>query len=349
MKKIILFLALALLATIANAQEQKEYHENGQLMTVGFMENGERTGEWKYYHENGKLKRIAKYENGKAIGEWKGYHENGQLSIIGKFDNNYNYMTGEWKTYHKNGQLSSIGYMYEVKTGEWKNYYENGQLSSIKKYEDGKNTGEWKYYHENGQLSIIGKYENGSMTDEWKLYHENGQLKKIGKFTNGLMTGEWKTYHENGQLSDIGKYENTEKTGEWKFYDVNGNLIKTSDSISTGDAQTIGASTSIRMSFDRENAISNTPDPAWAGTLERQDDGSIKIYFTHFSIGTHDFVITTGSDDDHMMHTSYLGDGYVIRCELIYLRESGVSNQYEGLYKSVGGKYYSLIINKDFD
>ena len=35
MKKIILFMAVALLATIANAQEQKEYHKNGQLMNVG--------------------------------------------------------------------------------------------------------------------------------------------------------------------------------------------------------------------------------------------------------------------------------------------------------------------------
>ena len=28
-------MAVALLATIANAQEQKEYHKNGQLMNVG--------------------------------------------------------------------------------------------------------------------------------------------------------------------------------------------------------------------------------------------------------------------------------------------------------------------------
>ena len=47
MKKIILFMAVALLATIANAQEQKEYHKNGQLMNVGFMENGKETGEWR--------------------------------------------------------------------------------------------------------------------------------------------------------------------------------------------------------------------------------------------------------------------------------------------------------------
>jgi hypothetical protein len=119
--------------------------------------------------------------------------------------------------------------------------------------------------------------------------------------------------------------------------------------LSNVDAQTIRATTSIRMSVDREDAISNTPDPVWAGTLEKQADGIIKIYFRHFSIGTHDFVITTGSDDDHMMHTSYLGLGYVVRCELIYLRESGVSNQYEGLYKSEGGRYYSLLVNKVFD
>ncbi|MFT4684883.1 MAG: antitoxin component YwqK of YwqJK toxin-antitoxin module [Flavobacteriales bacterium] len=55
MKKIILFIAVALLSTIANAQEHKEYYENGQLKEIGKYENGKETGEWKEYTENGKL------------------------------------------------------------------------------------------------------------------------------------------------------------------------------------------------------------------------------------------------------------------------------------------------------
>jgi hypothetical protein len=37
MKKIILFMAVALLATLANAQEQKEYHKNGQSAASAAM------------------------------------------------------------------------------------------------------------------------------------------------------------------------------------------------------------------------------------------------------------------------------------------------------------------------
>ena len=89
-------MAVALLATIANAQEQKEYHKNGQLMNVGFMENGKETGEWKYYYENGDLLLVGKYENGKPTGEWKQYHENGKLQLIEKVDIlNVNYINIE--------------------------------------------------------------------------------------------------------------------------------------------------------------------------------------------------------------------------------------------------------------
>lgn len=128
--------------------------------------------------------------------------------------------------------------------------------------------------------------------------------------------------------------------------------------LSNVDAQTIRVLTSINMSFDREDAISNTPpppDPLYTigGTMEKQADGIIKIYFNYSSYTYHyKFVITSGSDDDHMTSNYFNRSTMkhkVFRCELIYLRASGVSNQYEGLYKSEEGRYYSLLVNKVFD
>ena len=56
MKKIILFLAVVLFTTIANAQEYKEYYDNGNLKVIGNYDvNKKQTGVWKYYYENGQL------------------------------------------------------------------------------------------------------------------------------------------------------------------------------------------------------------------------------------------------------------------------------------------------------
>ena len=43
--------------------------------------NDEKEGLYKEYHENGQLKSVGKYENGKRVGDWKEYDENGKLKI----------------------------------------------------------------------------------------------------------------------------------------------------------------------------------------------------------------------------------------------------------------------------
>ena len=235
MKKIILFIAVALLSTIANAQEHKEYYENGQLKLVGFIEDGKRTGEWKSYHKNSQLASIGKAKHGKQTGEWKNYHENGQLSQIGKYENGK--ATGEWKNYHENGQLSTIRqYENGKKTGEVKSYHENGQLQQIGKHENGELTGEFKVYHENGQLIQIGQYQNGKKTGEWSFYFSNGQLeKKCTEDNRGVYNGNYVEYYENGELRFKGERVDYEKEGEWyqfedgekyKFLYENGELVK---------------------------------------------------------------------------------------------------------------------------
>ena len=66
---------------LANAQEHKQYYDNGNLKVTGiYDENGQKTGEWKSYHENGKLYSVGKFENGKATGKWKFFDENGNLT-----------------------------------------------------------------------------------------------------------------------------------------------------------------------------------------------------------------------------------------------------------------------------
>jgi antitoxin component YwqK of YwqJK toxin-antitoxin module len=257
MKKIILFIAAALLATIASAQEQREHHKNGQLMNVGLSVNGKKTGEWKSYHKNGQLYEVGKKENGKH--------------------------TGEWKIYDKNGQLMHVGFMEDgERIGEWKNYHKNGQLNKIGKFENGKQTGEWKFYDKNGQLNSVGFIENGERTGEWKDYHKNGQLNGIGKLENGKQTGEWKFYDKNGQLNKIRKFENGEETGERSDYFSNGQLEKKYTLDSNGNA----SGNYVEYYDDGElrgkgKFVGNEQDGEW---YQFEDGEKYKLLFDHGKI-----------------------------------------------------------------
>jgi exopolysaccharide biosynthesis protein len=178
MKRIILFIALALIVLTSNAQEYKEYYDSGKLKIFGAKNNNKNTGEWKYYFEDGVISKIGQYENGNITGEWKYYYNNGTLRIIGKYKDGKD--IGEWKYYHPNDTLRAIG-----------------------KYENGAMTGEWKYYHNNGTLSKVGKKENGKDTGEWKYYDENGNVGKIEKKKNDKEAIEEKiNYYFDGTRTD---------------------------------------------------------------------------------------------------------------------------------------------------
>ncbi len=113
----------------------KLYYENGQLATVGQMDDNEKwNGKWSSYHENGKLKSEANYHNGIENGLTRFYHENGQL----------------WSE-----RVYVDGKLWEVKSnfdrlGKKK---DKGSLS--------KGTGDVKLYDTNGDLQEVVKYING--------------------------------------------------------------------------------------------------------------------------------------------------------------------------------------------
>ena len=46
---------------------KREFHNNGQLGSEGFLCNGVKEGEYKYFYENGQLKEHCFYVNGKKV------------------------------------------------------------------------------------------------------------------------------------------------------------------------------------------------------------------------------------------------------------------------------------------
>lgn len=59
------------------------YFENGNLMTEGYFNFGEKIGLWKYYYENGKIHKQHFYDSeGNRSGVWKTFSESGETISI---------------------------------------------------------------------------------------------------------------------------------------------------------------------------------------------------------------------------------------------------------------------------
>lgn len=201
-KLLLIVFAILTVNTIYGQQFKKEYHDNGNVESIGMYNyDGEKIGEWKEYYENGQLSSIGRYEKGKE--------------------------TGEWKLYYNDGNLWDIGfYRAGLKIGEWKTYHSNGQLIEIGNYKEDEKTGEWKYYDKEGNLIAIGKYVNDEKVDVWKSFYESGKLKAIVNYLDGKKNGEWKEYHSNGKLSLHLLMKNDKFYEIINIYDSNGKSIE---------------------------------------------------------------------------------------------------------------------------
>ena len=87
MKKLLPLICITSLF-LSGCFQEKTYHENGKLDSIGSFKKDKREGEWKLYGNTGKLKGIGSYKDGKAEGDWKWYHENGKLEEIEHYKNN---------------------------------------------------------------------------------------------------------------------------------------------------------------------------------------------------------------------------------------------------------------------
>lgn len=155
---------------------RKEYHDNGQLKSIGKIENGKRTGEWKGYDYAGVLVESVTYKPNGSYTR-KMFYENGQIKNIYRF-NAENNLEGDFEEFYENGQLRTKGTysgQYFLRTGEYKSYHKNGQLWVDAKFNDkGQFSGGYKEYHSNGQLAAEGKYKEGEKVGKWEYYDEQG-------------------------------------------------------------------------------------------------------------------------------------------------------------------------------
>lgn len=66
-------------------EEYKNWYENGQFQSCGFIRNKQKNGRRRIWYENGKLSAQEFYQDGMLQGEYKSWHENGTLQYIAYF------------------------------------------------------------------------------------------------------------------------------------------------------------------------------------------------------------------------------------------------------------------------
>lgn len=92
-------------------REEVEFHETGEVMTVGKLIAGERHGEWKSFHPGGQPWSVHYYKQGKQEGLYRVWWHTGIPRIHGQF---------------KEG----------VKIGEWLFFTETGDTARVINYDD---------------------------------------------------------------------------------------------------------------------------------------------------------------------------------------------------------------------
>ena len=73
----------------------KNYHDNGQLRSIGVFKYGENEGLWKFFNKDGFLKQSINYKNGRYHGLWTNYRRNKKNLRISRFSINF-FRNGNW-------------------------------------------------------------------------------------------------------------------------------------------------------------------------------------------------------------------------------------------------------------
>lgn len=226
-------------------KEQKMYHRNGTLRTVGMMKDELKEGIWKRFDDSGQLLWTATYTGGKLNGIVTTYFDRKELqenkmsiNLLGSkaFDE-------EVKLYRETIEP----YVLDKRHGLVIRYFQNGDYRE-ENYVEGKLHGDFKTYYKNGVLAIHGVSENDTIVGEYKKYYETGELLEIGQHKDNKAHGIWKGFHKNGapyytMLKEKGKkigkvkytyedgttkaifnYVDNLMDGEWVWYHPNGKL-----------------------------------------------------------------------------------------------------------------------------
>lgn len=192
---------------------KKFYHDNGQVSSMGVIEDGKPNGYWKTFYTDGTLKSEGNRKNFKLDSTWKFYNENGNLSMI------INYKEGNKhgkKINYSDEEIIKENLKNGVKDGWKKIYFKDSTLKRKVYFKKGKKDGYEKVYNKIGRLISLLKFDNGFLVSREFINRKDKQ---------GRKQGTWKTFYPDGDIKFSGNYLDGKKNGIFKKYDKKGNLV----------------------------------------------------------------------------------------------------------------------------
>ncbi|WP_296703920.1 toxin-antitoxin system YwqK family antitoxin [Algoriphagus sp.] len=237
---------------VNNLNEQAYfYFGNDNLVGVGNLKEGEKSGEWKVFYkinpENSPDPNFEKVDPeffdknfNKEIpiyvisfsedipeGVFQENYPSGAVKTLAIFENGE--LENEFKEFFENGDKKSTGQFEAGKrSGEWQEYYESGQLKSSISFVDGMEEGEAIYYTPEGVIEMKFSNSKGKWNGLYQAFFPNGELKEKGIFKDGIRSGEW--FEQLNVMPEYfrkGNYLKDLKEGEWTVIDMEGKHLQT--------------------------------------------------------------------------------------------------------------------------
>ncbi len=142
----------ALLFLLSCSDRQREYYDNGNLMSDTYYKRSRLNGLIRMFYEDGKIQELSNYKNGKLHGFKIIYFPNGRIN---------------WYCSYINGKENGI----------FKEYYQNNNIKSFFEYKDGLQHGCSYFYNEAGKLQQCTEYYEGKEKGNFFEYFTSGILK----------------------------------------------------------------------------------------------------------------------------------------------------------------------------
>jgi uncharacterized protein len=250
MKSLLIILLGLSLTQYAPKNDTQEYFYfgNTNLVGVGPIEEGKKSGTWKIYKRVNELNtpqvsleavrgveieetfdlsmpifQIA-FKDNLPDGLMEEFYPNGQIKRLLNFSNGK--LNGEFFEFSENGEMLLSGkYLDDLKEGFWNSNYPNGSKKSEYSYSNNLLQGTTKNYFPNGMVGEIIPFESGKLQGTYQSFFPNGVLFKSVEFTNDQENGAYERFYEDGQQEIIGSFAKGELNGSWKNFDNLGTLI----------------------------------------------------------------------------------------------------------------------------
>ena len=249
--KAILIILLGLSLTqyaFANDTQEYFYFGNTNLVGVGPIEEGKKSGTWKIYKRVNELDapqvsldvvrgvEVEKtfdlsmpvfqitFKDNLPDGLMEEFYPNGQIKKLVNFSNGK--LNGEFFEFSESGEVLLSGqYIEDFKEGDWNSYYRDGSKKSEYFYLKNLLQGTTKNYFPNGNLAETIPFLEGKLHGTYQAFFPSGKLQKSVEFTNDQEDGVYERFYEDGRPEISSSFAKGELNGSWEYFDNLGDLI----------------------------------------------------------------------------------------------------------------------------